>query len=86
VADFSNSVLGVSGASGYVGRAVISNLKARGAKKIVALTRDPGKLADIEGVEVRAADFYEPETLDLAFKCSSAPPTSASACRIRLRR
>jgi NAD(P)H dehydrogenase (quinone) len=67
VADFSNSVLGVSGASGYVGRAAISNLKTRGAKKIVALTRDPGKLADIEGVEVRAADFYKPETLEAAF-------------------
>jgi NAD(P)H dehydrogenase (quinone) len=68
MADFSNSVLGVSGASGYVGRAVIAGLKARGAKKIVAITRDPSKIADIEGVEARTGDFGKPETLDAAFK------------------
>jgi len=68
MADFSNSVLGVSGASGYVGRAVIAELKRRGAKKIVAITRDPSKIADIEGVEARTADFYQPETLASAFK------------------
>jgi NAD(P)H dehydrogenase (quinone) len=67
MADFSNSVLGVTGAAGYVGRAVIANLKARGAKKIVAITRDPAKIADIDGVEIRSADFYKPETLSAAF-------------------
>lgn len=67
MADFSNSVLGVSGASGVVGRSVIANLKARGANKIVAITRDPAKVADL-GVEVRTADFYKPETLEGAFK------------------
>ena len=66
--DFSNSVLGVTGASGYVGRAVIASLKARGASKIVAITRDPAKIAEIEGVEVRAGDFAKPETLEAAFK------------------
>ncbi len=65
MADFSNSVLGVTGAGGYVGRAVIVNLKARGANRIVAITRDPAKLADLE---VRAGDFAKPETLDAAFK------------------
>ena len=65
--DFSNSILGVTGASGYVGRAVIAELKARGAKRIVAITRDPAKIADIEGVEARAGDFYQPETLGSAF-------------------
>ena len=68
MADFSNSTLGVTGASGHVGRAVIANLKARGAKKIVAITRDPGKLADVDGIEVRAGDFAAPATLDAAFK------------------
>lgn len=68
MADFSNSVLGVAGAGGYVGRAVIANLKARGAKKIVAVTRDPSKLAEIDGIEVRPGDFYKPETLATAFK------------------
>lgn len=66
--DFSSSVLGVTGASGYVGRAVIAHLKARGANKIVAITRDPAKLADIEGVDARAGDFNKPETLAAAFK------------------
>src|SRR5690606_32067343 len=61
-------VLGVTGASGYVGRAVIAHLKARGANKIVAITRDPAKLADIEGVEARAGDFDKPETLAAAFR------------------
>jgi NAD(P)H dehydrogenase (quinone) len=65
--DFSNSVLGVTGASGYVGLAVIAELKSRGAKKIVAITRDPAKIADIDGVEARAGDFYQPETLGSAF-------------------
>lgn len=67
MAEFSNAVLGVSGASGYVGRAVIADLKARGAKRIVAITRDPSKIADIEGIEARAGDFYAPDTLPAAF-------------------
>ena len=68
MADFSNSVLGVAGAGGYVGQAVIANLKARGAKRIVAVTRDPGKVMFPEGVEVRQGDFYKPESLATAFK------------------
>jgi NAD(P)H dehydrogenase (quinone) len=68
MADFTNSVLGVTGAAGYVGRAVISNLKARGAGKIVAITRDPAKLSDVAGIEARPGDFSKPETLDAAFK------------------
>lgn len=67
MADFSNAVLGVTGASGYVGRAVIAGLKARGARKIVAITRDPSRIADIEGVEARAGDFYAPDGLAAAF-------------------
>jgi NAD(P)H dehydrogenase (quinone) len=68
MSDFSSSVLGVTGANGYVGRAVIAQLKARGAKHIVAITRDPKKLADIDGIEVRRGDFSEPASLDAAFK------------------
>ncbi|RYE08715.1 MAG: NAD-dependent epimerase/dehydratase family protein [Hyphomicrobiales bacterium] len=65
--DFSNSVLGVTGANGYVGRAVIAQLKARGAKRVVGITRDPSKLADVEGIEVRHGDFSNPASLDVAF-------------------
>ena len=67
MADFSNSVLGVAGAGGYVGQAVIANLRARGASKIVAVTRDPRKVTFPEGIEVRQGDFYKPETLASAF-------------------
>ncbi len=67
MADFSGAVLGVTGASGHVGRAVLGYLRQRGARNVVAVTRDPGKLADVEGVEVRQGDFDRPETLEAAF-------------------
>jgi len=50
----------VSGASGHLGRLVLKALAERGYDgKIVAGTRDPKKLADVTGVEVRAADFND---------------------------
>lgn len=68
MSDFSNSTIGVTGASGQLGRAVIAQLQQRGAKKIVAITRDPAKLADLHGVDVRAGDFSNPASLAAAFK------------------
>jgi NAD(P)H dehydrogenase (quinone) len=68
MSDFSNSTLGVTGASGHLGRAVIANLLARGAKRVVATTRDPAKLGDLASrIEVRAADFNDPASLPKAF-------------------
>lgn len=66
---FLNSTLGVTGASGHLGRRVVELLVAAGAKKIVATTRDPGKLADLagRGVDVRRASFDEPGSLAAAF-------------------
>lgn len=53
----------VAGASGQLGRLALAELVARvGADKVVALARDPGKLADA-GVAVREADYDRPETL-----------------------
>ena len=50
----------VSGASGQLGRLVIESLKAKTyAGKIIAGTRDPSKLADVSGIEVRKADFTD---------------------------
>ncbi len=50
----------ISGASGKLGRLVVEQLLARGyTGKIIAGTRDPGKLADLAGVEVRQADFTD---------------------------
>ena len=59
--------IAVTGASGHLGRLVIEALLDRGmdAADIVALVRDPDKVAD-SGVEVRIADYTEPSTLDAA--------------------
>lgn len=56
----------IAGASGQLGRLALESLIARvGAGSVVALARDPGKLADAAalGVLVRAADYDQPETL-----------------------
>lgn len=68
MSDFSNSTIAVTGAAGHLGRAVIGYLQARGAKHIVAVTRDPAKLAGLKGVEVRRGDFNDPVSLDAAFR------------------
>jgi NAD(P)H dehydrogenase (quinone) len=59
MADFKDQTLLVTGASGNLGRIAIEELLARGAKRIVAGTRDTAKLADLaaKGVEVRELDF-----------------------------
>jgi NAD(P)H dehydrogenase (quinone) len=54
----------ISGAGGKLGRLVVEQLLARGYQgKIIAGTRDPGKLADLKGVEVRQADFTDEDGL-----------------------
>lgn len=67
----SNTIF-VTGASGQLGRLVIKHLLARGVthNRIVAGTRDPEKLADLAaaGIEVRRADFEDPQGLTEAFK------------------
>lgn len=61
----------ITGASGKLGRGVIHHLLERGVapSKIIAGTRDPGKLADLaeKGVTVRAADFDDKAGLVKAF-------------------
>lgn len=58
--------IAVTGATGQLGRLVIASLlKKHGGADIVALVRDPAKAADL-GVEVRAADYDRPETLETA--------------------
>jgi NAD(P)H dehydrogenase (quinone) len=62
----------VTGASGHLGRLVIKHLLARGVtrNRIIAGTRNPEKLADLAatGIEVRQADFEDPQGLTEAFK------------------
>jgi NAD(P)H dehydrogenase (quinone) len=59
----------VTGASGHLGRRVVDLLRQAGADRIIATTRSPEKLADMaeKGVEVRQADYDQPEGLASAF-------------------
>lgn len=55
--------IAVTGATGHLGRLVISALKPRAS--VVALARDPAKGADL-GVPVRAFDYDKPDAAALA--------------------
>ncbi|RYZ15573.1 MAG: SDR family oxidoreductase, partial [Sphingobacteriales bacterium] len=55
--------IGISGATGQLGRIVVNKLTSKGrATNVVALVRSPEKAADL-GVEARAFDYNAPETL-----------------------
>lgn len=57
----------ITGAAGQLGRKVVTELKGRvDASSIVALSRDPAKLADLD-VPTRYADFDDPSSLAAAF-------------------
>ena len=59
-------MIAVTGATGKLGRLVVDGLlKQRPAGEIVAAVRSPGKAADLAalGVQVRRADYTQPETL-----------------------
>jgi NAD(P)H dehydrogenase (quinone) len=61
----------VTGASGQLGRLVIhSLLKQVDASQIIAAARQPERVGDLAalGVQVRRADYTEPESLDIAFQ------------------
>lgn len=64
-------LLAVTGATGQLGRRVVEALLGRGvpAGRIVAAVRDQSKAADLasRGVQVRRADYEQPQTLDAAF-------------------
>jgi len=60
-------VILVTGASGSVGRRVAELLDADGAA-LRLMTRDPAKAPSLPGVEVVAADYSRPESLDAAFR------------------
>jgi NAD(P)H dehydrogenase (quinone) len=58
--------IAVTGATGQLGRLVLSALKSRSAD-VVGLARDPAKAADL-GVAVRAFDYDQPATLATALQ------------------
>jgi NAD(P)H dehydrogenase (quinone) len=60
----------VTGASGLFGRATVAGLlKQMPAGEIIAMTRQPAKLADMaaKGVDGRQGDFNDPASLERAF-------------------
>jgi NAD(P)H dehydrogenase (quinone) len=62
--------IGVTGASGQLGRLVVQRLlESCPATDVVAVVRDPSKAADLAaaGVEVRVADYNDRPSLDAAF-------------------
>lgn len=60
-------LIGITGATGQLGRLAIGALKSRApGRHIVALTRDPAKAADL-GVPTRFADYRQPASLTAAF-------------------
>lgn len=59
-------MIAITGASGQLGRLVIEQLLEKiPAQQVLALVRDPTKVADLSlrGVQVRTADYNRPETL-----------------------
>lgn len=65
-------MIAITGATGQLGRLVIENLLERNVEpaKIVAVVRNPDKAAEIaaRGVEVRQADYTQPDALKAAFE------------------
>jgi len=60
--------IGVTGATGQLGRLVVEKLKQKvAADSVVALVRNPKKAADL-GVETRPFDYTQPETLVTSLK------------------
>lgn len=63
-----NMKIGITGATGQLGRLVVSKLKAKvSSDDLAALVRSVEKATDL-GIETREADYDKPETLDRALK------------------
>ncbi|MEU2092570.1 SDR family oxidoreductase [Nocardia beijingensis] len=58
----------VTGASGHLGRLVVEALLKVGSTPVVAIVRDPAKVADLaeRGVDVRQADYGDADALNRA--------------------
>ncbi|MCV2890943.1 MAG: SDR family oxidoreductase [Pseudophaeobacter sp. bin_em_oilr2.035] len=69
MSNIQNGPLVVTGASGQLGRQVVELLVEAGASPIVAVSRNPEKVADLQakGVETRQGDFNDPASLEAAF-------------------
>ena len=69
MSDFSNKTLLVTGANGHFGRIAVEYLLAKGAKHVIAASRDPSKIEDLKakGAETRKLDFDDAASLASAF-------------------
>ncbi len=54
--------IGITGATGQLGRLVVEKLKEKTSERIIAIVRSPQKAADL-GIPARQADYDKPETL-----------------------
>jgi NAD(P)H dehydrogenase (quinone) len=64
-------MIAITGASGQLGHLVIEQLLEKvSPNEVLALVRDPAKVADLsaQGVQVRKADYNQPETLASALE------------------
>lgn len=62
-------MIAITGATGQLGRLVIDQLLQKiPADQLIALVRNPAKASDLQarGLQVRAADYTQPEALDVA--------------------
>lgn len=66
--ELDNLIVGVTGATGFLGRHIVDALLARGAR-VVGVVRNPGRVPELieRGVEMRRADLLEPASLARAF-------------------
>lgn len=62
-------MIAITGASGNLGKATIGFLlKKTSPANIVAIVRDPEKMQDLPGIQVRVADYEDPASLMAALK------------------
>lgn len=69
MSDIQNGPFIVTGASGQLGRQVVERLVQAGIGPIIAVSRNPDKLADLKdkGVDTRKGDFNDSASLEAAF-------------------
>lgn len=77
--DLSRSTVAVTGATGFIGRYLVSALLDRGAH-VVAVVRNPGKVPEMaaRGVEMRRADLADVDALAEGFAGADAVLSNAA--------
>lgn len=78
--DLSKSKIAVTGATGFIGRYIVSVLLQRGAH-VIGVVRNPSRVPSLAkmGVELRKADLANVEELTLGFKGADAVISNAAA-------